>query len=110
LIKVGVKQDNDQEYIVMDEYQNTSVDTIYALGDVFGAVELKPMATAAVGDFRIACLVELKMRSLVRDGTDGCLFASSDCNVRNDRGTGHCQVWHGQFEDLQHYICLFVLL
>ncbi|CRK46773.1 hypothetical protein BN1723_020147, partial [Verticillium longisporum] len=34
-------------YIVADEYQNTSVDNIYALGDVTGEVELTPVALAA---------------------------------------------------------------
>jgi glutathione reductase (NADPH) len=33
--------------IVVDEYQNTSVKGIYALGDVCGQVELTPMAIAA---------------------------------------------------------------
>jgi glutathione reductase (NADPH) len=47
LEKVGVKQDVNNEYIVVDEYQNTSVDNIFALGDVCGTVELTPMAIAA---------------------------------------------------------------
>lgn len=34
-------------YIAVDEYQNTSVEGIYALGDVCGKVELTPMAIAA---------------------------------------------------------------
>lgn len=42
----GVKL-NDKGYIVVDEYQNSSVDNIYALGDVTGQVELTPVAIAA---------------------------------------------------------------
>jgi glutathione reductase (NADPH) len=42
----GVKQD-DRGYIVADEYSETNVDGIYALGDVCGKVELTPMAIAA---------------------------------------------------------------
>lgn len=42
----GVKL-NEQGYVVVDEYQNTSVDNIYALGDVSGEVELTPVAIAA---------------------------------------------------------------
>jgi len=34
-------------HIVVDKYQNTSVDGIYALGDVTGQVELTPVAIAA---------------------------------------------------------------
>ncbi|KUI73829.1 Glutathione reductase [Cytospora mali] len=46
LEEAGVKT-NDKNYIVADEYQNTSVDNIYALGDVTGQVELTPVAIAA---------------------------------------------------------------
>ncbi|KUI61433.1 Glutathione reductase [Cytospora mali] len=46
LEEAGVKT-NDKDYIVVDEYQNTSVDNIYALGDVTGQVELTPVAIAA---------------------------------------------------------------
>ncbi|CAG1961759.1 unnamed protein product [Fusarium graminearum] len=34
-------------HIIVDEYQNTDVDSIYALGDVTGEVELTPVAIAA---------------------------------------------------------------
>lgn len=38
---------NEKGYIVVDEYQNTVVEGVYALGDVCGLVELTPMAIAA---------------------------------------------------------------
>jgi len=47
LDKVGVNLIPGKTYIQVDEYQNTSVDNIYALGDVCGSVELTPMAIAA---------------------------------------------------------------
>lgn len=46
LEKAGVKV-NERSYIVVDEYQNTTADNIYALGDVTGEVELTPVAIAA---------------------------------------------------------------
>ncbi|KAI0852042.1 hypothetical protein F5Y00DRAFT_228482 [Daldinia vernicosa] len=46
LEEAGVKLD-ENGYIVTDEYQNTSVDNIFALGDVSGRVELTPVAIAA---------------------------------------------------------------
>ncbi|XXG96975.1 hypothetical protein Hte_003268 [Hypoxylon texense] len=46
LEEAGVKLD-EKGYIVTDGYQNTSVDNIYALGDVSGRVELTPVAIAA---------------------------------------------------------------
>lgn len=42
----GVKTD-EKGYIVVDKYQNTSVDGVYAVGDNTGAVELTPVAVAA---------------------------------------------------------------
>ena len=46
LEKCGVKI-SPRNYVVVDEYQNTNVENIYALGDVCGVVELTPMAIAA---------------------------------------------------------------
>lgn len=46
LEEAGVKLD-ERGYIVTDEFENTSVDNIYALGDVVGKVELTPVAIAA---------------------------------------------------------------
>lgn len=43
----GVKQHERTQAILADEYQNTNVDHIFALGDVCGKVELTPMAIAA---------------------------------------------------------------
>lgn len=46
LNEFGIKT-NNRGYIEVDEYQRTSVDNIYSLGDVCGKVELTPMAIAA---------------------------------------------------------------
>lgn len=47
LDRVGLKQKTEKGTIEADEYQNTSVENIYALGDVSGFVELTPVAIAA---------------------------------------------------------------
>lgn len=41
LKEIGVKQ-KESGHIIVDEFQNTSVDGIYALGDVTGQAELTP--------------------------------------------------------------------
>ncbi|KAF5709713.1 glutathione reductase [Fusarium mundagurra] len=46
LEEAGVKL-GEKGHILVDEYQNTAVDNIYALGDVTGEVELTPVAIAA---------------------------------------------------------------
>ena len=46
LESAGVKVD-EKGHIVVDDYQNTNVENIYALGDVTGRVELTPVAIAA---------------------------------------------------------------
>lgn len=45
LENVGVKL-NEKDQIIVDEYQNTNVDGVFALGDVVGNVELTPVAIA----------------------------------------------------------------
>jgi glutathione reductase (NADPH) len=47
LDKAGVKLDEKNRYIEVDDFQNTSQEGVYALGDVCGNVELTPMAIAA---------------------------------------------------------------
>ncbi|KAJ5491287.1 Glutathione reductase [Penicillium diatomitis] len=42
----GVKL-NDSGHVIVDEYQNTSVQGVYAIGDVTGQAELTPVAIAA---------------------------------------------------------------
>ena len=44
--KIGVKQ-GPKGHIVVDEYQNTNIGGVYALGDVTGQAELTPVAIAA---------------------------------------------------------------
>ncbi|KAK3186921.1 Glutathione reductase [Lecanicillium sp. MT-2017a] len=46
LQEAGVKL-NDKGYVEVDEYQNSSVENIYSLGDATGKVELTPVAIAA---------------------------------------------------------------
>lgn len=46
LEEAGVKLDQNG-FVVVDDYQNSSVDNIFALGDVTGQVELTPVAIAA---------------------------------------------------------------
>lgn len=43
---IGVST-TSEGHIIVDEFQNTSVEGIYALGDVCGRIELTPMAIAA---------------------------------------------------------------
>jgi glutathione reductase (NADPH) len=47
LDKIGVELMKGKTYIKVDEFQNTTAENIYALGDVCGEVELTPMAIAA---------------------------------------------------------------
>ncbi|CAM9824558.1 unnamed protein product, partial [Hapterophycus canaliculatus] len=46
LSSAGVEQ-SEKGHITVDEWQNTSAEGVYALGDVTGRVELTPMAIAA---------------------------------------------------------------
>lgn len=46
LENAGVQTD-DNDYIITDEYQNTNIQNVYAVGDVTGRVALTPVAIAA---------------------------------------------------------------
>lgn len=46
LDKVGIKTD-DKGQVISDDYENTNVEGIYAIGDVVGKVLLTPVAIAA---------------------------------------------------------------
>ncbi|KAI9738553.1 MAG: Glutathione reductase [Candelina submexicana] len=46
LEKAGVKQ-GPKGHVIVDDYQNTNVENIYAIGDVCGKAELTPVAIAA---------------------------------------------------------------
>ena len=46
LAAAGVESD-EQGYILVDEYQNTNVEGIYAVGDITGAAQLTPVAIKA---------------------------------------------------------------
>eukprot|EP01113_Clastostelium_recurvatum_P011945 TRINITY_DN1614_c0_g1_i4.p1 TRINITY_DN1614_c0_g1~~TRINITY_DN1614_c0_g1_i4.p1 ORF type:complete len:508 (+),score=143.85 TRINITY_DN1614_c0_g1_i4:126-1526(+) len=47
LKEAGIKVKEDSGHIVVDEWQNTNVEGVYALGDVCGNKELTPVAIAA---------------------------------------------------------------
>lgn len=47
LESINIALQPNTSYIAVDDYQNTSVPGVYALGDVCGKVELTPMAVAA---------------------------------------------------------------
>ncbi|MFH4122329.1 FAD-dependent oxidoreductase, partial [Acinetobacter baumannii] len=38
---------SEEGYIIVDKYQNTSAEGIYAVGDITGQLELTPVAVAA---------------------------------------------------------------
>lgn len=56
----GVKT-NEKGYIVVDKYQNTNVEGIYAVGDNTGAVELTPWLLQQVAVSLNACLITSRM-------------------------------------------------
>lgn len=77
LEEVGVEFVEGKHYIRADEYQNTSVDNIYALGDVVGRVELTPVAIAAGRKlaYRLFGGEEFKMERLDYDNVPSVVFA-----------------------------------
>ncbi|KAI9849576.1 MAG: Glutathione reductase [Thelocarpon superellum] len=76
LEKIGVKQ-NKKGQVIVDDYQNTNIDDVYALGDVCGRVELTPVAIAAgrrLSD-RIFGPEKFRTTRLVYDNIPSVVFA-----------------------------------
>ncbi|KAF7503681.1 hypothetical protein GJ744_003359 [Endocarpon pusillum] len=70
-------------HIVVDEYQNTSIPGIYAIGDVTGQAELTPVAIAAgrkLGD-RLFGPPELKDSKLNYDRIPSVVFSEPNCGA-----------------------------
>ncbi|EAU34255.1 glutathione reductase [Aspergillus terreus NIH2624] len=98
---------NKTGHIVVDEYQNTSVDGIYALGDVTGHAELTPVAIAAgrqLGN-RLFGPPELKDSKLSYDNIPTVVFAHPEVGTvgltepeaRQRYGDENIKVYHTKF-------------
>lgn len=74
---------NEKGHIKVDEFQNTSVDNIYALGDVTGQVELTPVAIAAGRKLaaRLFGPPEFKAAKLSYDNIPSVVFAHPEIGM-----------------------------
>ncbi|KAJ5578517.1 Glutathione reductase [Penicillium hispanicum] len=107
----GVKL-NHSGHIVVDEYQNTSVEGVYALGDVTGQAELTPVAIAAgrhLGS-RIFGPPELKSSKLSYENIPTVVFSHPEVGsigltepeARQRYGDDKIKVYHTKFTDMFH--------
>lgn len=102
----GVKQ-NHVGHILVDEYQNTNVEGIYAIGDVTGKAELTPVAIAAGRQLssRLFGLPELKSSKLSYDNIPTVIFAHPEVgaigltepDARAKYGDDKVKIYHTRF-------------
>ncbi|KAJ9322468.1 hypothetical protein DTO027B5_7975 [Paecilomyces variotii] len=102
----GVKT-TGKGYIVVDEFQNTSAEGIYALGDVTGQAELTPVAIAAGRQLgsRLFGPPELKNSKLSYDNIPTVVFAHPEVGTigltepqaREHYGDDKIKVYHTRF-------------
>ncbi|KAI1940268.1 Glutathione reductase [Ophidiomyces ophidiicola] len=94
-------------HIVVDEFQNTSVEGIYALGDVTGRAELTPVAIAAgrqLGN-RLFGPPELKSSKLCYDNIPTVVFAHPEVGsigltepeAEKEYGKDNLKIYHTKF-------------
>ncbi|KAL4939726.1 hypothetical protein BDV06DRAFT_198179 [Aspergillus oleicola] len=102
----GVKL-NESGHVVVDEYQNSSVEGIYAIGDVTGQAELTPVAIAAgrqLGN-RLFGPPEYKSAKLSYDNIPTVVFSHPEVGTvgltepeaREKFGTENVKVYHTKF-------------
>ncbi|BCS26152.1 glutathione-disulfide reductase GLR1 [Aspergillus puulaauensis] len=102
----GVKRDQ-RGHIVVDEYQNSNVDGIYAIGDVTGQAELTPVAIAAgrqLGN-RLFGGAEFKTAKLSYDNIPTVVFSHPEVGTvgltepeaRERFGDANVKVYHTRF-------------
>ncbi|DAA74108.1 TPA_exp: Uncharacterized protein A8136_3606 [Trichophyton benhamiae CBS 112371] len=109
LKEIGVKQ-KESGHIIVDEFQNTSVDGIYALGDVTGQAELTPVAIAAgrqLGN-RLFGPPELKSSKLSYDNIPTVVFSHPEVGTSGltepeaieKYGKENLKIYHTKFTDM----------
>ncbi|KAJ5983304.1 hypothetical protein N7481_005403 [Penicillium waksmanii] len=102
----GIKL-NPSGHIVVDEYQNTSVEGVYAIGDVTGQAELTPVAIAAgrqLGN-RIFGPPELKHSKISYENIPTVVFSHPEVGVvgltepeaRQRYGDDKIKIYHTKF-------------
>ena len=100
----------DDGHIVVDEYQNTSVDGVYALGDITGQAELTPVAIAAgrkLGN-RLFGPEEFKHDKLDYDKIPTVVFAHPEVGTTGltepeavkKYGKENVKIYHSRFSDM----------
>ncbi|KAJ5089302.1 Glutathione reductase [Penicillium argentinense] len=110
----GIKL-NPSGHIGVDEYQNTSVEGVYALGDVTGQAELTPVAIAAgrqLGN-RIFGPPELKTSKLSYENIPTVVFSHPEVGVvgltepeaRERYGDDKIKIYHTKFTAMYYSVC-----
>lgn len=107
----GVKL-NSSGHIVVDEYQNTSVEGIYALGDVTGQAELTPVAIAAGRQLgsRIFGPAEFKTAKLSYENIPTVVFSHPEVGsigltepeARQQYGDDKIKTYHTKFTNMYY--------
>ncbi|PWY69676.1 glutathione oxidoreductase Glr1 [Aspergillus heteromorphus CBS 117.55] len=105
----GVKL-NDAGYVTVDEYQNTSVEGVYALGDVTGHAELTPVAIAAgrqLGsrlfggpEFSTAKLSYENIPTVVFSHPEVGTVGLTEPEARERYGDDQIKIYHTKFTDM----------
>ncbi|CAM9116425.1 unnamed protein product [Ectocarpus sp. 12 AP-2014] len=107
LSSAGVEQ-SEKGHITVDEWQNTSAEGVYALGDVTGRVELTPMAIAAgrrLSDRLFAGMKDAKadytnVPTVVFSHPPMATCGLTEPDARAEYGEGAVKVYQSKFTNL----------
>lgn len=107
LAEAGVETDK-RGYVLVDDYQNTNVGGVYALGDVCGRVQLTPMAIAAgrrLADRLFGSLPEAKadyddVPTVVFSHPPIGTVGLTEAQAKEEHGEGNVRVYSSKFVNL----------
>lgn len=108
LEKAGIEVDN-KGYVVVDDFQNTNVPGVYAVGDVIGKAQLTPVAIAAARRLGDRLFNHQRDRKLAYDLIPSVVFSHppiatvglTESQAREQHGTA-VKVYQSRFTPMYH--------
>jgi len=108
----GLKQDKDG-HIIVDEYQNSSQESVYALGDVCGKALLTPVAIAAGRRLAMRLFAGANDLKLDYDNIPTVIFSHppigsvgmTEKEARDKHGADNVKVYKSSFNPMYYALC-----
>lgn len=107
---LGLELQGEKDYVVVDEFQKTSVDNVFAVGDVTGKFELTPVAIAAGRRLSDRVFGGKEGRKLLYENIPTVIFSHppigtvglSEVDAKKEYGEDNIKVYNSSFRNMYH--------